>query len=387
MAVHLRDRELLAQLVAVTVVRTDVNRPFERERLIQTVQLSPNRFLPALNLRDPLRRIGLQLPPGVHHAVLDEAHEASCWLKAREFLDEQLLEFGLADVHRATAAAAAEPPLQRCAQRASSKSRRCLPGNELTVEPHASRPGEEGREFVDTTIDVKDHDLHLSLTVERGASLTGQVVAEPSRAITTPIGLRVMVNKAHEQLAAGLTIAAAVNGDWEFRMTGLSGSYEFFVSSDRPPPMVVATRVVIDGKSYPATGGIALSKGDHDVVVFVAPREAPKPTVDATQSSTALVEQLKHERTFWKQIEIAKAIAGKHSLGQIGDKRAIAPLMAALDNDDPSNRVLVIYALEALDAKEAVPRLLTLVTDDRKSRFGALVTVSEAAKAAIAKLQ
>jgi hypothetical protein len=75
------------------------------------------------------------------------------------------------------------------------------------------------------------------------------------------------------------------------------------------------------------------------------------------------------------------------SLGQIGDKRAIPPLIAALGNDDPSNRVLVIHALEALDAKEAVPRLMTLLNDDRKSRFGALVTVSEAAKAAIAKLR
>ncbi|HEY0874571.1 MAG TPA: HEAT repeat domain-containing protein [Vicinamibacterales bacterium] len=75
------------------------------------------------------------------------------------------------------------------------------------------------------------------------------------------------------------------------------------------------------------------------------------------------------------------------SLGQIGDKRAIPPLIAALDNDDPSHRVLVIYALEALHAKEAIPRLLTLVNDDRKSRFGALVTVAEAAKAAIARLQ
>lgn len=75
------------------------------------------------------------------------------------------------------------------------------------------------------------------------------------------------------------------------------------------------------------------------------------------------------------------------SLGQIGDKRAIPPLIAALDNENPSNRVLVIYALEGLHAREAVPRLLTLVNDDRKSRFGALVTVSEAAKAAIAKLQ
>ena len=286
-----------------------------------------------------------------------------------------------------------------------------------------------------------------------------------------------------------------MNGDWSFRMTGLSGSYDFVVSSDRPPPMVVATRVVVDGTSYPAAAGIALAEGDHDVVVFVAPREAPKSTVDITQTSNALVEQFKSEKIFWKQIEIAKAIVGKHdasvlptladwlghqdrhirgnvafifatfsdprglqtiadiladrserpegqgipgvssngryrferqvatdryyaahllgdlrdprgiallvpllddpetqsivpwSLGQIGDKRAIPPLIAALDNDDPSQRVLVIYALEALHAKEAVPRLLMVMNDDCKSRFGALVTVSEAAKAAIAKLQ
>jgi HEAT repeat protein len=75
------------------------------------------------------------------------------------------------------------------------------------------------------------------------------------------------------------------------------------------------------------------------------------------------------------------------SLGQIGDRRAIPPLIAALDNDDPSMRVLTIYALEALHAKEAVPRLLELMSDERKSRFGAGVPVSEAAKAAIARLQ
>jgi hypothetical protein len=72
----------------------------------------------------------------------------------------------------------------------------------------------EGREFVDMTIDVKDHDLDLSLTVERGASLTGRVVSEPKGALTTPIGLRVSANKAHEQLAGGMSIAAAVNADW-----------------------------------------------------------------------------------------------------------------------------------------------------------------------------
>jgi HEAT repeat protein len=229
--------------------------------------------------------------------------------------------------------------------------------------------------------------------------------------------------------------------------------------------------------------------------LFVAPREAPRRTVDTTQNSSALIQQFKNEKVFWKQFEIAKTIAGRHdpsalppladwldhpdrhirgnvafifaslgdprgleaiadiladrserpegqgiptvssdgryrferqvaadryyaahllgylrdprgvallvpllddretqsivpwSLGQIGDKRAIPPLIAALDNDDPSNRVLVIYALEALDAKDAVPRLMMLVNDDRKSRFGALVTVSGAAKAAIAKLR
>ena len=365
----------------------------------------------------------------------------------------------------------------------------------LTIEPHESRPGQEGREFVDTMIDVKDHDLDLSLIAGPGASLTGHVIAEPAGAVTTPIGLRVTVNKPHEQFAAAQSIAAAVNGDWSFRMTGLSGSYAFFVSSDRPPAMVVATRVVVDGTSYPAAGGIAFAEGNHDVVVFIAPRETPKPTVDTTQTSSALVEAFKHETVCWKQIEIAKAIAGKHdasvlppladwlghqdrhirgnvafifasfgdprglqtiaeiladrserpegqgiatassdgryrferqvaadryyaagllgelrdphgiellvpllddpetqaivprSLGQIGNKRAIPPLIAALDNASPSQRVQVIYALEALQAKEAIPRLLTLVNDDRKSSVVAGVTVSEAAKAAIAKLQ
>jgi len=365
----------------------------------------------------------------------------------------------------------------------------------LTVEPHASEPGQKGREFVETMIAVTDHDLDLSLTLGPGASIAGHVVVEPSGSVMTPIGLRVTANPAHEQFGAGLYIAAAVNSDWTFTMTGLSGSYEFLIGSDRPPPMVVATRVVVDGISYPATGGIALAEGDHNVVVFAAPREGPKPTVDSTQSSSALVEQFKNERSFARQMEIAKAIAAKRdvgvllpladwlghqdrhirgnvafifasfgdprglqtiteiladrsvrpegqgipggagngryrferqvasdryyaahllgdlrdsrgvallvpllddpetqsivpwSLAQIGDRSAISPLIAALDNDDPSSRVLVIYALEELHAKEAVPRLMTLVNDERKSRFGALVTVSEAAKAAIAKLR
>ena len=84
----------------------------------------------------------------------------------------------------------------------------------LTIQPHASRPGQEGRVFVDTMIDVKDHDLDLALTAGPGASLRGRVVAEPAGAVTTPIGIRVTASQAREQLAAGTAIAAAVNSDW-----------------------------------------------------------------------------------------------------------------------------------------------------------------------------
>jgi HEAT repeat protein len=75
------------------------------------------------------------------------------------------------------------------------------------------------------------------------------------------------------------------------------------------------------------------------------------------------------------------------ALGQIGDRRAVGPLLDALEDDSPSLRVLSIYALETLNAREAVPRLISLLDDHRKSNFGAQVSVSDAARAAIAKLQ
>jgi hypothetical protein len=373
---------------------------------------------------------------------------------------------------------------------------RVPPGRyELIIEPHASESGQPGREFVDRMIEVTDRDVDLSLIASEGASLTGRIVAEPSGVITTPIGLRVVVDHdlAREMAAPGRSIASAVNGDWSFRMTGLSGRYDFFASSDRPPPTIVATRVVVDGASYPDGKDVALAEGNHDVVIFIAPRDVPKPAVDTMLTAAQLVEQFRNEKG--RQIEIGKAIVNKHgasalpaladwlqhpdrhvrgnvafifasfgdprgletiadmltdrserpegqgiptasgdgryhferqvaadryyaahllgdlrdprgiellvpllddretqsivpwALGQIGDKRAIQPLIDVLDKDDPSMRVLAIYALETLHAKEAVPRLMTLVDDNRKSNFGALVTVSEAAKAAIAKLR
>jgi HEAT repeat protein len=72
------------------------------------------------------------------------------------------------------------------------------------------------------------------------------------------------------------------------------------------------------------------------------------------------------------------------SLAEIGDRRAIGSLIGQLERDDPSGRVLAILALEKLNAREALPRLRELLQDNRRSNFGELMPVAEAAKRAIA---
>ena len=75
------------------------------------------------------------------------------------------------------------------------------------------------------------------------------------------------------------------------------------------------------------------------------------------------------------------------SLGQIGDRSAVQPLIRALRDQNPSVRVLAIYALVELKATEALPSLRQLLGDNERSNFGKLESVDEAAQAAIAKLQ
>jgi HEAT repeat protein len=75
------------------------------------------------------------------------------------------------------------------------------------------------------------------------------------------------------------------------------------------------------------------------------------------------------------------------SLGQIGDRSAIAPLIASISDPNPSMRVLAIHALVELKATEALPRLRQLLSDGERSNFGELESVAHAAQAAIAKLQ
>src|SRR5271165_929556 len=49
------------------------------------------------------------------------------------------------------------------------------------------------------------------------------------------------------------------------------------------------------------------------------------------------------------------------ALGEIGDKAAVSPIMLMLTDKNPDMRVLAIDALEALKAKEALPRLRLLL--------------------------
>jgi HEAT repeat protein len=74
------------------------------------------------------------------------------------------------------------------------------------------------------------------------------------------------------------------------------------------------------------------------------------------------------------------------SLGEIGDSRADGPLIDVLDDKNPSMRVLAIYALVTLCAREALPRLRALLDDHEKANFDKQESVAEAAEAAIAKL-
>jgi len=75
------------------------------------------------------------------------------------------------------------------------------------------------------------------------------------------------------------------------------------------------------------------------------------------------------------------------SLGQIGGRSAIQPLIRTLGDKNPSMRVLAIFALVELRATEALPELRRLLGDNDRANFDKLESVAEAAKAAIARLQ
>ncbi len=358
----------------------------------------------------------------------------------------------------------------------------------LTIAPRRTDKNDDAGEFATKLIEVQDSDIaDLSFVLGRGASISGRVVAEAGSTIPSGVGLRVSATR--EQYSPPATISATVAHDFSFRMTGLSGLYQFGASADREP-FVEPTRIAVDSVEVAASAGVELTDGTHEVVVFVKQRETATPAIDRSLSSATLVEQFKREKVFWRQFPIAKEIVDRHdasvlpsvvdwlshedrhirgnvafifggfgdprglqvitdiltdrsdrphpgvgagdrtlqgqirqdryyavhllgelrdpraiptlipllkdadlnykvpwALEQIGDKGAIGPLLDVLDDESPSMRVLAIYALETLNAREALPRLILLLDDHRTSNCGSQVSVADAARAAIAKLQ
>ena len=74
------------------------------------------------------------------------------------------------------------------------------------------------------------------------------------------------------------------------------------------------------------------------------------------------------------------------SLAQIGDHDAVAPLIETLNDPNPDMRWLAIDALTSLKAKEALPMIHALLTDDARIHFDGLGLVSSKASEAIEKL-
>lgn len=364
---------------------------------------------------------------------------------------------------------------------------------QLTIGTPPADSQDEPVEFATTLVEVRDRARDgLSLVLGAGASISGRIVAENAAATPSAVGMRVNASPVRERYAMPRAISARVAPDGSFRMTGLSGFYQFTVNADRQP-FVQVTRVVTGGKEWPATDGVELSGADSAVVLFVSPSPPLKSPVDSALSTEALVERFKSENVFWQQFRIAEQIVARRdssvipsligwlthedrhirgnaafivgrlgdprgfqviaeilsdrsdrpeaqgaatrdgryhvarqiatdryyaahllgdlrdpqgvsilvsllkdaevqsivpwALGEIGDKRAIGPLITVLDDESASMRVLAIYALETLNAKEALPRLVALLDDDRRTNFGAQMSVADAARAAIAKLR
>ena len=231
--------------------------------------------------------------------------------------------------------------------------------------PFESRP--EG-EFADKLIELRDRDLDgLAFVLGPGASISGRIVAEPGINLQTSTGLRVTASVDPEQFSDSHwfgqdSITAPVAKDWSFRMIGLSGAYQLDVSADRPPAPLKASRIVVDGEQLPVGGTVNLAEGGHEVVVFVGLREPPKPIFNGTGLSvSALVDQFKNEKVFWRQFEIAKEIVKRH------DANVLSSLVDWLNHEDRHIRGNVAFIFGCLGDARGL-RVITDILTDRSER-------------------
>jgi hypothetical protein len=120
----------------------------------------------------------------------------------------------------------------------------------LTVAPQPTASSDRVNEFGTKLIEVQDRDIDgVSLVLGTGVSILGRVVAESGIGIPSAVGLRVSASPVAEEYLASRAMTATVDPDWSFRMTGLSGSYQFTAGADKPP-FVKATRITVDGLAH-----------------------------------------------------------------------------------------------------------------------------------------
>jgi hypothetical protein len=305
---------------------------------------------------------------------------------------------------------------------------RMAPGTyQLAVGTLPSMFRNDGAEFVVHELQIDDRDVDgLALVLGRGATLTGRIVADAGLALAA--GLRVAASPVQEMSALQpLTTTAAADGT--FRLPGLSGAYRLSIRTERPPDVTIA-RIEVGGMERPADAvldlagdwlthpdrhiraNVALIHGrlgdprGFDVLAEMLDDRSARPQGQGIPGGNySLQRQIGTDRYFAArtlgQLGDARAVpllvallrdsdvesVVPFALARIGDRRAIAPLLDLLDVDDPSTRVRAIYALEDLRAREALPRLRSLLTDERTSRFGNLVSVADAARAAIRAIE
>src|SRR5687767_4510227 len=87
--VDLRQRQLLAEPVALAAVGGKVDRFRVQKRLVQPVELLTDRLDPSLLLRSLLCGLRASLLPDAEDAVFDKTHIARCRLEGRQFIDER----------------------------------------------------------------------------------------------------------------------------------------------------------------------------------------------------------------------------------------------------------------------------------------------------------
>lgn len=79
-SVDVCQRELLTQLVALPLVRVQIDRLRKDEGLVQPVELMLNRLRLPLSIRRVVSDFGLTLLPRLQNKLLDQAHVSCRWL-------------------------------------------------------------------------------------------------------------------------------------------------------------------------------------------------------------------------------------------------------------------------------------------------------------------